>query len=459
MNTQEKIRLFEETPIPKAVRILAIPSVISSLVTVIYSLTDTFFVGMINDPVQNAAITLASPVLLAFNAVNNLFGVGTSSMMSRSMGKKDYELTAKCSSFGFYGCLICGLLFSLLCTVFRMPLLGILGADATTNEATSQYMLWAVTCGAAPAILNVVMAHMVRAEGASLHASIGTMSGCILNMILDPIFILVFHMGATGAGLATFISNCVACCYFFVLLFLKRGNTFINISPKKFRLEREVAVGICSVGIPSAIQNLLNVTGMTILNNFTAPYGATAVSAMGISHKINMVPLNVALGFSQGIMPLVGYSFSNKNFKRMKDTILFAAKVMIPITAAAATIFFIGARPIMNLFMDVPEVVDYGSTFLREACICLPFMFTDFMTVAVFQSLGKGRYAFIFAICRKVVLEIPAQIILNMIFPLYGLAFAQTFSEMTLGIVAVFMLRKIFRDCSAEEQAMKMAGQ
>ena len=229
MEDQNKTELFENTPIPKAVMKLAIPTVISSLVMVIYNLADTYFVGMLNDPIQNAAVTLAAPVLLAFNAVNNLFGVGSSSMMSRALGRKDYDTVYKSSAFGFYCALICGILFSVLYTVFSAPLLVLLGANAETVGATGEYLKWTVTCGAAPAILNVVLAYLVRSEGSSLHASVGTMSGCLLNILLDPFFILPWglNLGAAGAGCATFISNCVACIYFFVLLFVKRGRTYV----------------------------------------------------------------------------------------------------------------------------------------------------------------------------------------------------------------------------------------
>lgn len=300
----QKITLFEKMPIPKAVMTLAIPTIISSLVMVIYNLADTYFVGMINDPIQNAAVTLAAPVLLAFNAINNLFGVGSSSMMSRALGLKDYDKVRRSSAFGFYCALISGILFSLLYTVFQEPLLVLLGASPETTAATAQYLKWTVTCGAAPAILNVVMAYMVRAEGASLHASLGTMSGCLLNILLDPIFILPWglNMGAAGAGLATFLSNCAACMYFFVLLLIKRGRTYVCVNPRMFRFNRAIVAGICGVGIPASIQNLLNVTGMTVLNNFTSAFGSDAVAAMGISQKINMVPLQIALGISQGIM-------------------------------------------------------------------------------------------------------------------------------------------------------------
>ena len=205
MEDTGKTALFEEMPVHKAVMTLSIPTVLSSLVMVIYNLADTYFVGMLNDPVQNAAVTLAAPVLLAFNAVNNLFGVGTSSMMSRALGSKDYGLVRRSSAFGFYCTLIAGVLFSLFFTILHNPLLHLLGADAETMEATAQYLKWTVSFGAVPAILNVVMAYMVRAEGASLHASIGTMSGCLLNILLDPFFVLPMglNMGAAGAGLAT----------------------------------------------------------------------------------------------------------------------------------------------------------------------------------------------------------------------------------------------------------------
>jgi hypothetical protein len=191
-------------------------------------------------------------------------------MMSRSLGQGDYERVRSSSAFGFYGALFSGLLFSLLCTVFSSPLLNLLGADATTREATYNYMFWTVCCGAMPAILNAVQGYMVRSEGSALHASIGGMSGCILNIILDPFFILPWglNMGAAGAGLATFVSNCMACLYFLILAWVKKEKTFVCMDIRRLKkLPPGVVKGILGVGIPASIQNLLNVTGSTILNN------------------------------------------------------------------------------------------------------------------------------------------------------------------------------------------------
>lgn len=459
MEDTKKTVLFEQTPVPYAVMKLAVPTILSSLVMVIYNLADTYFVGMLNKPVQNAAVALAAPVLLAFNAVNNLFGVGSSSMMSRALGRKDYDTVYRSSAFGFYCALICGILFSALYTVFRQPLLGILGADAQTMAATGEYLKWTVSCGAVPAILNVVLAYLVRAEGASLHASIGTMSGCVLNMILDPVFILPWglNLGAAGAGLATFLSNCAACIYFFGMLLLKRGKTYVCIHPAKFGLQKAIVFGICAVGIPASIQNLLNVTGMTVLNNFTSSYGSDAVAAMGISQKVSMVPLYIAMGFSQGIMPLVSYNYAGGNIGRMKKSVTFSAKILLTFMLVIAAGYCMCAEPLISLFMDDRGIIAYGGRFLTGFSIALPFLCIDFLGVGVFQACGMGKKSLVFAVLRKIVLEIPALFVLNTIFPLYGLAYAQFVAEIVLAIAAAVVLARMMGRLTEQRQDCKEA--
>ena len=437
-NTNKK--LFEETPVPQAVQTMMIPTIIGALVTVLYSLADTLFVGMMNDQIQNAAVALAAPALLAFNAVINLFGIGSSSMMSRALGRGDLKTVCASASLGFYGTVVSGALLSALCYIVVL-----LGGDINTAAATTAYMNWAVVCGAIPTILNVVMGYMVRAEGASLHASIGTMSGCILNMILDPFFILPWGlgMGAAGAGLATFLSNCFACCYFFVLLMVRKKKTNINLNPKYLSLTKEIVFGVMEVGIPAAIQNLLNVTGMTILNNFVAGYGSSAVAAVGIAQKVYMVPIQVALGGTQGVMPLVGYSYASKNKQRFEETIQTVMKLLVPCMVLIMILCWIFAPSLIRLFMKNEEVITYGAMFLRGFCMCMPFMLVDFLAVSVFESVGMGKTALVFAILRKIVFEIPAIVILNKIFQASGITYAGFVSEFILSIFAVILLRRI----------------
>lgn len=448
MMKQENLSLFEDPSIAKAARKMMLPTILSSLVMVLYSISDTYFVGMLNDDIQSAAVSLASPVLISFNIANNLFGIGASSMISRGLGKKDYDTARKSASFGIYGSLIYGVLFSICCKMFLNPLLGILGAKQDTACATTEYLLWAVLAGAVPSILNVVFAYLIRAEGNALHASLGTMSGCLLNMILDPIFIMPWglHMGAAGAGFATFVSNSVACLYFLILLYIRREQTNIQLHPKYFTLKREIVIGICSVGIPASIQNLLNVTSVTVMNYFVSVYGSAAVAAVGIAQKIYMIPLQIAQGGTQGIMPLISFNYTSRRPDRFEEAIWFAVKLMVPCMAVIAVLGWIWSGTLIRIFIKSTEIIAYGKLFLRGFCASMPFMLADFMAVGVFQSVGLGSKALAFAVLRKIVFEIPAIFLLNRFFYEYGITYAGLISESILAVCGAVMVRKIIRD-------------
>lgn len=447
MKESSKTYLFEQMPLPRAIMTLAIPTVIGSLVMVIYNLADTWFVGMLNDPVQNSAVTLASPITLAFFFVTNLFGVGASSVMGRALGAKNIDTAKRSAAIGFWSTVLSGLAFSAMYFIFSSPLLKILGATSENVSATADYLFWTVTLGAAPSMLNVVMGYLVRTEGASMHASIGTMSGCILNIILDPFFVLpkFLNMGASGAGCATFISNCVACIYFFVLLFVKRKSTFVCLSPKMAKPKKEIISDICNVGIPAAIQNILNVVGMTILNNFTSSFGTDAVAAMGISYRTYMIPIQVSFGIAQGVMPLVSYNYGSRDFKRAKSSVVLTGKIAVGFLVIVGAVFYIFSENIICAFIKTDTVIRYGGKFLKGMCLALPFQCIDFMGVSTYQACGKGMLSLVYAIMRKIVLEIPALIILNHFFPLYGLAYAQFSAEIILAVGAIFTLNHMFK--------------
>ena len=450
---KNKTELFETMPIPKAVMELSVPAMLSSLVMIVYNLADTFFVGMLNDPVQNSAVTLAAPLLLAFNAVNNLFGVGSSSMMSRALGKQDIETVKKSSAFGFWCAVLCGILFSVLAGAFNTPLLGLLGADEITFSATKNYIFYAVVCGAVPSITAMVVGYLFRAEGSSLHASIGLTGGCILNIILDPFFILSadtipfgMGMGAAGAGFATLVANCFSCGYFLVLIFAKRGKTFVSISPKYFGFEKNIVSGVCGVGVPASIQNLLNVMGMTLFNNLTASAGEFAVAAMGIAQKMNQIPFYVAIGISQGTMPLIGYNFASGNIKRMKSALLFTMKTSVAFLAAVTFVYIAFSENIVALFMKNSDIVELGSVFLKGFSFAMVFLAIDFIAVGVYQACGMGKLSLFFAIARKLILEIPFIILLyNSPWSVFALPYSQFLAEIILSVAAVIVLIKLFR--------------
>lgn len=447
MNKDKRIKIFEDYPIPKAVFTLVMPSIAGMLVMLLYNMADTYFVGLLNDARQTAAVSLVAPVMLAFNAVNNLFGVGGSSLMGRALGQKDYDTVERVSAFSIWGAIAAGLLLSALITLFRNPLLNLIGADADNWEFTMEYMFYTSMLGAMPSILNFVMGYMIRTEGSAMEASIGMMLGCVLNMILDPFFILpgFLGMGAAGAGLATLISNIFACLFLFGLILKKGEKSFVCIDPRKAIPNRYVAKEVFSVGLPSSIQNLLNVTGMTILNNFAAAFGSAAVSAVGISHKVCMLPLYMSMGVASGANPLVAYNYGSKNYGRSKACVRFTSVLGVGISALVMIVFFLIPDKVMRVFIEDPEIVAYGARFIRAGATGLPFLAMDFIGVGIYQAFGKGKLAFFFAVGRKLVLEIPALFILNHFFPLYGLAWAQPCAEFVLGTAAVIVLRQIFK--------------
>lgn len=447
-----KTEIFESAPIPKAALALSLPAVLSSLVMIVYNLADTFFVGMLGDPVQNSAVTLAAPLLLAFNAVNNLFGVGSSSMMSRALGKQDIESVKKSSAFGFWCSVFAGILFSLLTGIFNTPLLYLLGADEITFSATKEYVFYTSVCGAVPSITAMVTAYLFRAEGSSLHASIGLTGGCILNIILDPFFILSsdvipfgLGMGAAGAGFATLIANIFSCAYFLILIIIKQKNTFVCVSPKYFGFKKDIVLGICGVGVPASIQNLLNVIGITVFNNLTAASGEVAVAAMGIAQKVNQIPFYIAIGVSQGIMPLIGYNFAAGNVKRMKKALLFTMEVTV-VFLLAVTVFYISfAENIIAAFMKNSDIIELGSFFLRGFSLAMVFLAVDFIGVGVYQACGMGKLSLFFAIARKIILEIPIILILYRLYSVFGLPYSQFIAELILSAATIIVLILLFK--------------
>ncbi|MCQ2467660.1 MAG: MATE family efflux transporter [Clostridia bacterium] len=441
MSKDSRTTLFETTPVWSAILKLTIPMILSSIVSMIYNLSDTYFVGALNDSVQNAAITLVAPAMTLFYGITNLFGIGASSLMSRSLGKKDFDTVKKASATGLYFALVFAILLSLITLIFNRQTLNILGTDDSTTNATKNYLFWTVCLGSVPGIMSIMFSYLLRAEGHSMHASLGQMSGCILNIILDPIFILPFgfNLGAAGAGLATFISNVVACIYFLVFLFAKKKNTFVCLKPSFFTPSKLILSNILIVGIPGVFQNILNVVSMTILNNIVASYGTDVIAAVGIANRINQLPIQIVFGFTQGVMPLIGYNYANKNFPRMKEAIKKTYILTISALMCILVAFNVAGQPIVRIFMDNDVIAQTGAWFLSGFGFSLPFMCIDFMVVGITQAFGMGKYALAFSFARKVFLEIPLILLLNKFAQVNGIAYAQCITEITMSIAAIFV--------------------
>lgn len=445
--------LFEKASVWQAIVQLTIPMIISSAVSMVYNLSDTYFVGALNDSVQNAAITLAAPAMTLFYGVTNLFGIGASSLMSRSMGAKDTKTVRKASATGLYFALAFAALLSVVTIVFNKQTLGILGTDADTFEATKGYMFWTVCLGSVPGIMSIMFSYLLRAEGRSMQASIGQVSGCVLNIILDPFFISPWglNLGAEGAGMATFIANCVACTYFLIYIFVQKERTYVCLNPHYVTFSKYVLSNIFIVGVPGIFQNVLNVVSMTILNNIVAQYGANVIAAVGIANKINQLPIQIVFGFTQGVMPLIGYNFANKNFPRMKESIKKTYIITISTLMCILVLFNVAGQPIVRLFMDNDEIVRTGAWFMSGFGLSLPFMCIDFMVVGISQAFGVGKYALAFSFIRKIFLEIPLILLLNTFAQVNGIAYAQCITEVVMAVLAIFVQKSLLSKKNLEK--------
>ena len=427
MDTSSETYIFEEMPIPRAVSKLAVPTVISQVVTMIYNLADTFFIGQLANPAMSAGVSLVSPYFNLLTALGNLFGLGGGSLISRMLGSKDESDVKYVSSFALWGGIVATALFCVLTYLFRSPILRFLGALDENAAYAETYLNWVVVLGGVPTMVSLALGNLLRSEGHAREASAGMMFGGILNVILDPILIFPLHMDVAGAAIATAFSNLASVAFFAVVYIRLRDNTFISFHPGNFTFR--FAGKIFSVGIASAISTTLGNAATMVMMNLAGTYGTVAEAAYGIVKRIDQFPLNVSMGLCQGFMPLIGYNYASGNYKRMRGVAAFSWKVSLIISACFVAVFFAFASPIVHRFIPDIETSTMGAGFLRVACLSVPLTAINFMTSYALQAMGKGTQSALITLCRQGVLYIPAMLILNAAVGLDGLIWAQPIIE------------------------------
>ena len=310
--------LFEKVPVPKAVATMAVPTMISMLVVVIYNMADTFFIGQTQDPLQVAAVSLATPVFMIFMALGNLFGIGGSSAISRALGEKHKERAWHISSFCCYGALGLGVIVAIFSVLGMEVILRLIGASENTIGFARKYLL-IISIGAPTILFSTAFANILRGEGAARESMVGNLLGTIVNIVLDPVMILMLGWGVTGAALATIIGN-IAACLFYLQYFLRKKST-LTISLKYFKIGGGIARGVVAIGIPASLNNILMSFANIVLNQALVGYGDTPVAAMGVALKSNMLVVLLQIGLCVGIQPLIGYNYGAGNKKRLMQVI------------------------------------------------------------------------------------------------------------------------------------------
>ncbi len=435
--------LFEKMPVPKAVMTLAIPTIISQIVTMIYNLADTFFIGQIGDPEMVAAVSLVSPWFNLLTALGNLFGLGASSLISRFLGAKRERDIKYISAFSIWCGAVVTLIFSIASYLFREPLLSFLGASPNTYSYAESYLLWVVTIGGVPTVISLALGHLLRSEGHARQSSIGMMFGGILNVILDPIFIFLFKLDVAGAAIATMLSNTLSVAFFAIIYIRLGNNSAISFSPRffTFRFMKDVF----SVGLASALATALgNASNMTMVH-LASGYGDVPVAAYGIVKRIDQLPLNVSMGLCQGFMPLVGYNYASGDYKRMKDISVFSWISAIVMSACFVAFFEIFASQILHIFIPEVNTSTLGASFLRIACIAVPLTSINFLISYTLQAMGKGAESAILTSCRQGLLNIPLLIIMNILIGLFGMIWTQLVVEIIMLPVSLGIYFHTFR--------------
>lgn len=428
--------------VSKAVAKMAIPSVISSLVTVVYNMADTFFVGQTGDALQVAAVSLTNPIFILFMAFANMFGMGGSAAASMALGQKNEKRVRQVSAFVTYASLIVGVLFAVILLMFTGPILSLFGADAQTYEYARGYTVY-VAVGAPFIIWSAAASFVVRAEGASREAMIGSMIGTIANIVLDPIFISGFGMGAAGAAIATTIGNLMASAYY--LWYFLRRSKVMSLRPKDFTCREGILKGVCSTGLPTAIFSALMSVSTIVLNQILVAYGNDPVAAIGIVFKANMFITFLQMGLANGIQPLLGYSYGAGSMKRFQEVEHFTKKCCVIVGVAATVLFFVAREPIIRLFISDNDVVYYGVEMLVAYMVSGPFIGILFVNMNCMQSVEHALPATILSVMRQGVLLIPLLYLLEAVAGLDGVIYGQAITDYIAVILSAVIWSKIKR--------------
>ena len=445
VSTEEKIRtkeIFETKPIPAALAKMAIPTIVSQLITLIYNIADTWFIGQTNNPYMVAASSLVLTIFLMTAALANLFGVGGGNLVVRLLGGKDEEEAKKSASLSLVMAAGVSLTFSVLCFLFMDPLLRLLGASDYTIGYAKQYLTFVVAIGAVPTVLANTMSAMVRNIGHSKEAGFGLGMGGVLNVILDPIFMFVIFPDGyqvAGAAVATMLSNVITLLYFILTYQKLKGETVLSLPRRVEKIRKDSLGSLFSVGIPAAMSLLLFDLTTMVINRLAAGHGDTQLAAIGIVLKVERLPLNIGIGICLGMTPLVAYNYASKNHKRMKEFFSAARFAGLVISVMCVVFYRFCAPYIVRAFISDADTVRYGTEFLQSRCFATPFMFLSFHMVHFMQAVNRGKVSFQLAVIRQICLNIPILILLNHFFGMSGVVWTQLIAD-AINVVVSYII-------------------
>lgn len=449
-----KKEIFEQLPVPMAVAAMAIPTIISQLINLIYNLADSIYIGQTGDTNKAAAVTLVFTVFMMTVAFSNLFGIGGGSLMARLIGAKKEDDAKKVCAFSFYGAIAAALLYSLLVGVLLRPILLLFGASEATYKDAKIYVLLVVVIGNVPVILSQTVAHLLRNAGYSKQASFGLSFGGIMNILLDPLFMFVLLPKGNevlGAAAATLLSNIVACIYLVIVLASVSRKAPLSMS---FRLaihtgKKEIGE-LFAVGIPSGMLTALFDVGNIFLNSLMAGHGDIELAAIGIVMRAERLPNAINIGLCQGMLPIVAYNYASGDHERMHKVIENVRVYGLAIAAFCLVLFEIFAKPIVSIFMstgtgdaeNAATCIRIAAVFLRLRCCASLFQFLNYHTSFCMQAVGDGKDTLLHAFVREMVFYVPFMFLLNALLGQNGLAGALVAGEFCGAVLAIILFAR-----------------
>lgn len=434
---------FEKGTVQSAVLRNAVPAIISMMMVLIYNLADTFFIGQTHNDYMVAAVSLATPVFLIYMALGSLFGLGGTSVISRVLGEKKPEYANKVSAFCMWASVAVGIVFTILLWVFLDDICVFMGASADTLEYTRSYLGIVAGCGVF-SMISYCFSNIIRAEGKSTVAMMGMLIGNLLNVILDPIFILTLGWDVTGAAIATVIGN-VAGAMFYIVYFLL-GKSSLSIRVRDFTVREGVCKNVLAIGIPASLTSILMSVSQIMTNSLIAGYGDMPVAAYGVSMKVQQMVTLIGIGLGQGVQPLFGYCCGAKNRSRFYGALKYSCFYGFVFCTAATVLCMIFTEPIVSVFLTDANALDYAVTFSR-ILLSTAWLFGVFYTLAnALQGIGAASPSFWVSISRQGLIYIPMAIVLNIAAGLNGLVASQPIVDIiSLVLVALLLRRSLSR--------------
>lgn len=405
--------LFKNAPIPKAVLVNIVPSIIGMVMVLIYNLADTFFIGQTGNAYMVAAVSIATPVFLLFMAIGMLFGIGGTSLISRSLGEGKREKAKKISSFCFWTGLVVGIIGMCVIWLFLDPICKLIGSSPDTDEYVKQY-LGIVAFGIPFLIISNSFSNIIRSEGNANKAMFGMMLGNLVNIILDPVMILGLKWNVSGVAIATVLGNFAGMCFYIIHLLSKKSILSINI--KNYQVRDNVAKGVLLIGIPASLNSILMSFSNILVNNFMKKFGDMALAGLGVAMKVNMIAVILLIGLGTGIQPLLGYCYGAGNRKRFVGVLKFSLALAIGLSLIMTVICYFGAGPMVNAFLEDKEAYAYGMQFTRILIISGPILGILFVLINTLQAMGAALPSLILSISRQGLIYVPILFLFSKIF-------------------------------------------